>query len=163
AEQGGGNQRLVPPQRPVPAQREPGPGRGEPRIVEGQHDHQRDGPEQEGVAEGQRRGQGAGAPHVRASRFWNSAIGTTSSTSSSIASAEASGKSRFWKNSAHSTRPMSWASGPPSSSGITNSPTAGMNTSISPARMPGSDNGRVTARKARQGRAPRSSAASSST
>jgi hypothetical protein len=52
--------------------------------------------------------------------------------------------------------------GPPRSEGMTNSPTAGMNTSIEPAITPGIDSGRVTSRKARLGVLPRSEAASSS-
>jgi hypothetical protein len=46
------------------------------------------------------------------------------------------GQSRLLKNSSHSTRPIISASGPPSSAGITNSPTAGMKTSMQPAMMP---------------------------
>ena len=45
---------------------------------------------------------------------------------------------------------------------MTNSPTAGMNTSIEPAMTPGIDSGSVICRKARNGVAPRSTAASSS-
>jgi hypothetical protein len=45
---------------------------------------------------------------------------------------------------------------------MTNSPIAGMNTSMEPAMMPGSDSGRVTDRKVCQGREPRSAEASSS-
>ncbi len=45
---------------------------------------------------------------------------------------------------------------------MTNSPTAGMNTSIEPAMMPGIDSGNVTLRNALNGVAPRSTAASSS-
>ena len=65
------------------------------------------------------------------------------------------------KNSSHNTLPIISVSVPPKRSGITNSPTAGMNTSRQPATMPGSDSGRVTVRKAANGLAPRSAAASS--
>ena len=63
--------------------------------------------------------------------------------SSRIATALATGQARLEKNSSHSTRPIISAFGPPSSAGITNSPTAGMNTSIEPARMPLRDSGSV--------------------
>src|SRR6185436_8470442 len=56
---------------------------------------------------------------------------------------------------------MSW-SVRPNNSGTTYSPTAGMNTSSEPARIPGIDSGSVMRRKARIGPAPRSDAASSS-
>lgn len=69
-------------------------------------------------------------------------------------------QSLFEKNSSHSTRPIIKVSGP-SSSGITNSPTQGMNTSIAPATMPARDNGHRHLQKAVQGVAPRSEAASS--
>src|SRR5581483_6241177 len=86
---------------------------------------------------------------------------TNSNTSSTQASAAAVGQSRLVKNSFHSTRPTNCACGPPNSSGMTYSPTAGTNTSNAPAQTPGSDRGNVTDRNDRQGGAPRSSAASS--
>jgi hypothetical protein len=54
------------------------------------------------------------------------------------------------------------ASGPPSSAGITNSPTAGMKTSMQPAMMPVMVSGTVMRKNALTGRQPRSAAASSS-
>ena len=60
-----------------------------------------------------------------------------------MATALATGHARLEKNSSHSTRPIMRALGPPSSAGMTNSPTAGMNTSIDPARMPLRDSGKV--------------------
>ena len=45
---------------------------------------------------------------------------------------------------------------------MTNSPTAGMKTSIDPAMMPGNESGNVICQKARLGGEPRSEAASSS-
>ena len=89
-----------------------------------------------------------GAPGSLACWRWKIAIGPTSSTSRQIATAEASGQSALVKNSSHSTLPIISVSVPPSRSGITNSPTAGMKTSRQPATMPGSDSGRVTVRKA---------------
>ena len=71
------------------------------------------------------------------------------------------GQSLLLKNSSHSTRPIISVSGPPSSSGMTNSPTQGMKTSIEPAMMPALDSGTVTFQNATQGVAPRSAAASS--
>ena len=53
-------------------------------------------------------------------------------------------------------------SGPPSSSGITNSPTAGINTSIDPAMIPPFVSGTMTLKNVFNGRAPRSSEASTS-
>ncbi|MNY74322.1 hypothetical protein D3C86_2133230 [compost metagenome] len=64
------------------------------------------------------------------------------------------------KNSSQSTRPIIKVSGPPRSEGMTNSPMAGMKTSMEPAMMPGSDSGRVMKRKVWTGRAPRSAEAS---
>ena len=88
-------------------------------------------------------------------------IGAISSSSSTTETAEATGQSRLMKNSSHSTRPIISVSAPPSSAGITNSPTAGMKTSRQPPMMPGTDSGSVTSTNARQRRAPRSAAASS--
>ncbi|MCY1372102.1 hypothetical protein D9M69_592850 [compost metagenome] len=65
------------------------------------------------------------------------------------------------KNSFHMTRPIMSVLAPPSISGITYSPTAGMNTSMAPAITPCRDNGTVIRQKACQGLAPRSYAASS--
>src|SRR5690606_12760074 len=78
--------------------------------------------------------------------------GTTSSSRSAIATALATGQSRLLKNSVHSTWPIISESGAPSSAGMTNSPTAGMNTSSEPATMPGNDKGSVIVRKALNGR-----------
>lgn len=89
-------------------------------------------------------------------------IGTISNSSMTIATAEATGQSRLLKNSCHSTRPIMMLSGPPSSSGITNSPTAGINTSMEPAIMPPLVSGTITWKKVFSGRAPRSSEASTS-
>ena len=86
----------------------------------------------------------------------------TSTKSIAIATALATGQSRLLKNSSHSTRPIMSASGPPSSAGITNSPTAGMKTSMQPAMMPLLVSGTVIRKKALTGRQPRSAAASSS-
>ncbi len=102
-----------------------------------------------------------GSPSMRCCSRCISTKGTTSKASSRIASAEASGQSLLEKNSVHSTLPIIRLSGPPSRSGITNSPTAGMKTSMLPATMPGQESGSVTRRKARKGRQPRSAAASS--
>ena len=79
---------------------------------------------------------------------------------SSTATAEASGQSRFEKNSLHRTRPSISVSEPPSRSGMTNSPTIGIKQSRAPAAMPGAASGRVTLQNARTGPAPRSAAAS---
>ena len=54
-----------------------------------------------------------------------------------IATALATGQSRFEKNSFQSTRPIISVSGEPRSSGITNSPIAGTKTSMKPAITPG--------------------------
>src|ERR1700691_3822525 len=89
-------------------------------------------------------------------------MGPTSSTRNAMATADATGQSRLPKNSSHSTRPIMRLSGPPNNVGMTNSPMAGMNTSIEPAMMPGIDSGRVTSMKVRQGGVPKSAAASSS-
>ena len=72
------------------------------------------------------------------------------------ASAVALGQSLAVNISSHTTRPIMRFSGPPSSEGITNSPTQGMNTSMKPAMMPALDSGTVTSQKALNGEAPRS-------
>src|SRR5262249_11921979 len=65
------------------------------------------------------------------------------------------------KHPAESRRPHIGLLGPPRSEGMTNSPTAGMKTSIEPAMTPGSESGSVMSKKARRGVLPRSPAASS--
>jgi len=65
-------------------------------------------------------------------------------------------QSLLLKNSSHSTRPIISVEGPPSISGITYSPTLGMNTSIAPATMPARDSGTVISQKAFHGVVPRS-------
>ena len=70
--------------------------------------------------------------------------------------ADAIGQLPALKNSLHSRRPIISVPGPPSSSGITNSPTAGIITSMQPAMMPALDSGSVMLRKAFHGLAPRS-------
>lgn len=69
-------------------------------------------------------------------------------------------QSRFEKNSVHKTRPNVIASGPPSSSGITNSPIEAEKTRIAPVTIPDLDNGIVIFQKVFVGRHPRSYAAS---
>ena len=88
-------------------------------------------------------------------------IGSMTMASRTIAMAEASGQSRLAKNSFHNSRPTINVSDPPSRSGMTNSPSAGMNTSAEPAAMAGAMTGAVTRKNACHGRAPRSAAASS--
>jgi hypothetical protein len=65
------------------------------------------------------------------------------------------------KNSSQRVRPIICVCGPPSSSGITYSPTHGMKTSIAPATMPARESGTVIFQKAVHAVAPRSEAASS--
>ncbi len=89
------------------------------------------------------------------------ASGTMISSTITTATAEAIGQSLLLKNSSHITRPIISVCGPPSSSGITNSPTQGMNTSMLPAMMPAFDSGTVIFQNATQAEAPRSAAASS--
>ncbi len=81
-------------------------------------------------------------------------------SSSSTATADETGQSRLLKNSFQSVLPIMSVSEPPSRSGITNSPTAGMKTRKQPAMTPGSDRGNVTCQNAFHGGQPRSSAAS---
>jgi hypothetical protein len=70
-------------------------------------------------------------PPVRGLHALEDMIGTTSSSSMTMATALATGQSRFEKNSSDSTRRSSAGRCGPSSDGITYSPTAGMNTSSS--------------------------------
>ena len=69
------------------------------------------------------------------------------------ATADDTGQSRLEKNSFHSVLPIISVCEPPSRSGMTNSPTAGMKTSRQPAMTPGSDSGKVIFQKARGRRA----------
>ena len=101
-------------------------------------------------------------PELLTLRALQTMIGITSTNSITIATALATGQSRLLKNSSHSTRPIISESGPPSSAGITNSPTAGMKTSMQPAMMPALVSGTVIRTNALTGRQPRSAAASSS-
>ena len=73
-----------------------------------------------------------------------------------IESAHAIGQSRFVKNSFQSTLPNVIASGPPSNSGMTNSPLDVAKTKIDPATIPDFDNGMVIVQNAFVGRHPRS-------
>ena len=84
-----------------------------------------------------------------------------STASITTARADATGQSRLLKNSCHSTLPIIRVSGPPSISGMTNSPTTGMKTSMQPAMMPFLESGTVICQNRVRLRAPRSEAASS--
>src|SRR5690606_17808139 len=103
----------------VPARREAAPYRGEPRVVERVDDHGHERHVQERVAERQDgkhevRAPPHASPAISRTRLrCSSAIGTTSSTSSRIATADASGQSLFTKNSSNSTRPIMSDAGPP--------------------------------------------------
>ena len=88
-------------------------------------------------------------PRVAARRSANQ-IGTTSSAKRTIAAADAVGQSRLAKKSFHIVRPIISVSEPPSRSGMTNSPIAGMKTSREPAMMPGSASGTVIVANARR-------------
>ena len=74
-------------------------------------------------------------------------------------SAEPYGQSRPSRNSSWTTLAMVVVSAPPSRSGVTKSPMAGMNVRIDAATMPGIVNGRVTLRNAWRPLAYRSRAA----
>ena len=73
---------------------------------------------------------------------------------------DATGQSRFAKNSSQSTLPIILVEDPPNSDGITNSPIVGMNTNKLPAMMPGLAIGKVTDQKALILEQPKSNAAS---
>src|SRR5262245_4207653 len=130
-----------------PDEREPCPHCDQPRLVERVDDHQSDRHVKKGVAE-RKGGEGEAGPtdHLRSRLLacwrWNSTIGPTSRISKQIATAEASGQSPLVKNSSHSTLPIIRLRVPPSRSGMTNSPTAGMNTIRQPAMTPGIESGR---------------------
>src|SRR5262249_40899369 len=157
----GRQHRVVLEERLPPAEREASPHGHEPQIVERVDDHQADRQIEEGVAEHEdREGKARLAVHDPRSRLlaccrWDSAIGPTSRISRTIATADASGQSELVKNSSHSTLPIISVLVPPSRSGITNSPTAGMNTSRQPAMIPGRESGSVTVKNAAAGFAPR--------
>ena len=74
-------------------------------------------------------------------------MGITNISIPDIAKALAIGQSRFTKNSSHIIFPKYNLSLPPNNSGITNSPTTGIKTSILPATMPGIDKGKITFKK----------------
>ena len=77
-----------------------------------------------------------------------------------MARALAIGQSLFIKTASQIIFPKYSLSLPPSSSGITNSPTTGINTNILPATIPGKDNGMITLKKVLKGLAPKSLEAS---
>src|SRR5205814_2537023 len=133
--------RLVLPELQVPTGRETRPHRHESRGIEGIDDQRDDGPVEKEVAEhehgpGEDRAPAHGGSSAMVRRI--RAVGSAKSASMAMATAEAAGQSRLLKNSSQSTLPIISVSGPPRSSGITNSPTAGMNTRSEPAATPGS-------------------------
>src|SRR5210317_628800 len=87
-------------------------------------------------------------------------IGTTKINIPDMAKALAIGQSLFTKNSSQIILPKYNLSLPPNSSGITNSPTTGINTNILPAIIPGRDKGIITLIKVLKGFAPKSLEAS---
>ncbi len=87
-------------------------------------------------------------------------IGITKINIPDIAKALAIGQSLFTKNSSQIIFPKYSLSLPPSSSGITNSPTTGIKTNILPATIPGKDKGIITLKKVLKGFAPKSLEAS---
>ena len=84
----------------------------------------------------------------------------TNITSSVIDSAAPNGGFRAARNCCSITFPISGLLRPPRMSLIANCPTAGTNTSSTPAMMPGRVSGTITFQNARTGLAPRSNAAS---
>ncbi|ABA48221.1 200 kDa antigen p200, putative [Burkholderia pseudomallei 1710b] len=147
----------------VPARRETGPHGDELRIVERIDDEARDRDIEETEADREHQHlQIAIRLHRRwpscsfAWKCWNIAIGTRSSSTIAQVTADAIGQSALLKNSFHITRPIISVFAPPSSSGITYSPTAGMNTSRQPAMIPFFDSGSVICTNAFHGFAPRS-------
>ncbi len=154
--------------RAVPLEGPAAPEGDHARIVERIHHQYHNGQVEEQVDQdhpGQ--GQHGGLFHRAPSRLlvWyllNTAIGSRMSTIITMATAEARCQSRLRKNSFHITLPMLSVDGPASSSGMTYSPTAGMNTSRLPAMMPDLDSGTVTSQKVLNGVEPRSAAASTS-
>src|SRR5262245_49467335 len=88
-------------------------------------------------------------------------MGTSNRPSRVNEIADATGQSRLKKNSVHKAGPIIWDAQPPSRSGITTSPTTGMNDSSAPAATPGSDSGNVISQNAFHAGQPRSDAASS--
>src|SRR5262249_24234678 len=140
-------------QHAIPPHREAAPHGHELRVVERVGDHRKNRDVEECESQHQHGEQEeravlahlcAPAPVSCSWNRWKIMIGITSTMSSAIATALAIGQLRLRKNSSHSTRPIISESVPPSRRGITNSPTAGMNTSIEPAMIPGNDRGSVT-------------------
>src|SRR4051794_26734183 len=138
----------------VPAQRPAAPNRDQPRVVEG-IDHQDQNRQIEKRQPKRQRHDIEGRDFVRrtrhypglssscrCSRSYNKS-GATNSTSSTRATADATGQSLLVKNSSHSVWPIIMEFDPASKSGTTNSPTIGMKHSNAPAHTPGSDNGNV--------------------
>src|SRR5262249_22274556 len=167
ADQCCGAECFVMEQHAIPAGREPRPNRNQARTLERVEGKQQDRCVKEAKPQCQchepepaRCSTPDHAACTRSRNRWAARIGIVNIAISATATAAATGQSRLLKNSSHSTLPIIKVSGPPSRSGITNSPTAGMSTRSEPAAIPGNDNGRVTPRNARNGRAPRSAAAS---
>ena len=116
--------------RAVPCGREARPHRDQPRVVERVGHHQRDRQVEEGVAEGQHAtkagGPGLAAPLPRLLAL-EEQMGRPAARAADRHRG-GGGQSELGKNSSHSTLPIISVSVPPRRSGITNSPTAGMNT-----------------------------------
>src|SRR5690606_3048249 len=166
ADPGGAEDLRVAQELAVPARREAAPDGDEPARVEGIDDERQDRRVEEHEADHGDDGGEADPAHQRPAssrspRVRMNMIGTTTATSMAMATAAATGQSRLAKNSFQRTRPIISVSGPPRSSGMTNSPIAGMKTSMKPATMPGSVSGSVTRRNVTEARAPRSAEASS--
>src|SRR6185312_7806843 len=147
-------QALIFKQGSVPFRRPAAPHRNQLGLVEAVDHEQQDWDVEKRKAERDCRGvePGEAGSHRPASRSfccwrWNRTIGMTSTSSSTTATAEASGQSRLLKNSLHKVLPIISVCEPPNRSGMTNSPTAGMKTSRQPAMTPGNDSGKVIFQK----------------
>src|ERR1700732_4718954 len=129
---------------------------GDRQIKKGEAEHDRGNIECGDFAHGQPRST------ARMVWCWKMTIGVTSRPTSATATAAAPGQSLLPKNSVQMVCPIIGACEPPSKSGMTNSPTAGMKHSSAPASTPGADSGNVTSQNTLLRGQPRSAAASSS-
>src|SRR5208282_2129708 len=151
ADKGGFEQRCIVDQLGVPVRRPAAPYRDETRCVE-RVDHQNDDRQIKECDAEQDRGEiecgdfSHRQPRsaARIAWYWKTMMGVTNRQTSATATAAAVGQSLLPKNSIQIVCPIIGVCEPPSRSAMTNSPTAGMKHSRTPAKTPGHDSGNVT-------------------
>src|SRR6266542_2106093 len=139
-----------------PLQREALGGEGEvvARVEGGEH-HDDHGEHEEGVDHPDHGAQDHTMPRsARSVTLMYTPIRTTEITRSTKALAAPKGQSKTESTCSYTTMGSTWTLKPPTRMGTTNELMASEKTRSEPARIPGSDRGRVTSKKARGGDAP---------